>query len=190
MMLTTLLRIPPHVHLLERSTYVFPVHNCTIQKKERNLYSRSPQDTMTPKNTAVHAQYVDTLHGHSSLHRHPHASLYSHAHTCAAYTNVFFFFSQAHACEVYALICHVQASKREHFLKQTFRLSHKGVKTLSYVYKTESMNITRRRGKETATTRHSQRLPLPLAVGLAFDLDFAGALFFGRSESSESSPFT
>lgn len=69
--------------------------------------------------------------------------------------------------------------------------SHKGVEALSHVYKTESMNMTRRRGKGAATVRRSQRLPLPLplAAGLACDLDFAGAFFFGRSESSESSPF-
>jgi len=37
----------------------------------------------------------------------------------------------------------------------------------------------------------SQRLLLPLAGGLPcdLDLDFAGAFFFGLSESSESSPF-
>jgi hypothetical protein len=51
------------------------------------------------------------------------------------------------------------------------------------------MNITRRCGKGTATVWRFQRLPLPLAAGLPRDLDFAGAFFFGRSESSESSPF-
>ena len=60
---------------------------------------------------------------------------------------------------------------------------------LSYVYKTESMKMTRRCGKGNATVRRSQRLPLPLAACLPCDLDFAGAFFFGRSESSESSPF-
>lgn len=74
-------------------------------------------------------------------------------------------------------------------LNESFRPSHKGVEVLSYVYKTEGMNITRGRGKGAATVRRSQRLRLPLAAGLACDLDFAGAFFFGWSESSESSPF-
>jgi hypothetical protein len=85
----------------------------------------------------------------------------------------------------------VHGSTFSNKLNGSFRLSHKGVEAVSYVYKTESMNMTRRRGKGTATVWRSQRLPLPLplAAGLACDLDFAGAFFFGRSESSESSPF-
>ena len=90
----------------------------------------------------------------------------------------------------------VLSSTQEYFLKQVEKVfpAHKGVEALSYAYKTESMNITRRRDKRIVTVRSSQRLPLPLAgrlaCGLACDLDFAGAFFFGRSESSESSPFT
>ena len=89
----------------------------------------------------------------------------------------------------YAMFYLAPGSTFSNKLNISFRLSHKGVEALSHIYKTESMNMTRRRSKGTAAVRRSQRLRLPLAAGLPCDLDFAGAFFFGRSESSESSPF-
>ena len=79
------------------------------------------------------------------------------------------------------LIRDVLSSTREYFL--TGRGNRTDTKQKAY------NKGSARRGKGTATVRRSQRLPLPLAVRLACGLAFAGAFFFGRSESSESSPF-